>query len=375
MEWMINTLEIQNFKSIKKQSLKPKRINVFIGKPNVGKSNILEAISLLGGFNSRRKGTGLDKKYLSDIVRYEKFSNLFYDNDRTLELSIESNLGGVFSKYHLNSISQYDLLFSPSIELKQIFSGRGQFYNINANLEELRKLQGFVGPNQNSKYKLPIIYNTVYEEGQVNEVYGNMQLFLGNIKKYEFNKSTEFKNTFSAFLNPPFGDNITTMLESNPKIFNDVAEIFSQYGLQLLLDNQTNSIEVIKILDKRIYRIPYALCADTLQRYIFNLLAIKTNKESVIILEEPEAHSFPKYIVDIANEIIDNKSNQYFIATHSPYLLTDFLEKCEENELGLFICDFKNYETTIRELSREEISNIKETGIDLFYNLPAFQND
>ncbi|RLF84116.1 hypothetical protein DRN48_06315, partial [Thermococci archaeon] len=49
---MIKTLTIKNFKSIKSLKLDCKRVNVFIGKPNVGKSNILEAIGILsfGGY-------------------------------------------------------------------------------------------------------------------------------------------------------------------------------------------------------------------------------------------------------------------------------------------------------------------------------------
>ena len=39
---MIADLEISNFKSIKHLQLDYRRINIFIGEPNVGKSNILE---------------------------------------------------------------------------------------------------------------------------------------------------------------------------------------------------------------------------------------------------------------------------------------------------------------------------------------------
>ena len=38
----LNWVDIKNFKSIKDLHLDCKRVNVFIGKPNVGKSNILE---------------------------------------------------------------------------------------------------------------------------------------------------------------------------------------------------------------------------------------------------------------------------------------------------------------------------------------------
>jgi len=72
----INRLSITNFKSIKQLSIACKRVNVFIGKPNVGKSNILEAISLLGAHYSFDQN-----KYLSELIRYQEISNLFYDDD------------------------------------------------------------------------------------------------------------------------------------------------------------------------------------------------------------------------------------------------------------------------------------------------------
>ena len=43
---MISTLEIRNFKSIKQLKLDCKRINILIGEPNTGKSNILEALGI-----------------------------------------------------------------------------------------------------------------------------------------------------------------------------------------------------------------------------------------------------------------------------------------------------------------------------------------
>ena len=85
-EHHIKTLRIENFKSIKEMDLECSRINVFVGKPNVGKSNILEAIGMYGaGFS-----TNTDK-YLSDNLRYNTFSNLFYDNKTDLNVQISIN--------------------------------------------------------------------------------------------------------------------------------------------------------------------------------------------------------------------------------------------------------------------------------------------
>ena len=55
MENVINTLYIQNFKSIRSAVLHPRRVNLIIGQPNVGKSTVLEAMSLLGSFPFEQK--------------------------------------------------------------------------------------------------------------------------------------------------------------------------------------------------------------------------------------------------------------------------------------------------------------------------------
>ena len=47
---MIRRLSIGNFKSLKELEIDCKRINLLIGEPNTGKSNILELLGLLSWF-------------------------------------------------------------------------------------------------------------------------------------------------------------------------------------------------------------------------------------------------------------------------------------------------------------------------------------
>ena len=61
MENFIKYVNIHNFKSIADLKLKDcRRINLFIGYPNVGKSNVLEALGIINitpsGFNNRIHG-------------------------------------------------------------------------------------------------------------------------------------------------------------------------------------------------------------------------------------------------------------------------------------------------------------------------------
>ena len=92
MDNFIKNLEIKNFKSIKHLTLDCKRVNVFIGKPNVGKSNILEALGLLGPPSLKFQLEGY--KFLDKIVRYNKLQNLFHENATKIgeSINISSNL-------------------------------------------------------------------------------------------------------------------------------------------------------------------------------------------------------------------------------------------------------------------------------------------
>ncbi|KAA6335511.1 DNA replication and repair protein RecF, partial [termite gut metagenome] len=72
---MIKDVHITNFKSIKDIYLNDcRRINLFIGKPNVGKSNILEALSLF----SLPYLQYAKKKHIRQFIRVENDSELFF---------------------------------------------------------------------------------------------------------------------------------------------------------------------------------------------------------------------------------------------------------------------------------------------------------
>lgn len=78
---MIKQLKIENFKSIKHLEIPCKKVNLFIGEPNVGKSNILEALGFLCWTASNEA--------ISDFIRLEDISNLFHDGLIDKQINIE----------------------------------------------------------------------------------------------------------------------------------------------------------------------------------------------------------------------------------------------------------------------------------------------
>ena len=112
--------------------------------------------------------------------------------------------------------------------------------------------------------------------------------------------------------------------------------------------------------------------ADTLQRMIFYKTAIVSNKNSIITFEEPEANSYPPYISKITTDILYSTSNQFFITTHSPYVVSDFLEE-KGDDLAIFLFDYQKGETVMRRLTDEELTWVYSKGIDLFFNNEIFE--
>jgi len=366
MNNFIKQLEIKNFKSIKHlPKTECKRVNVFIGKPNVGKSNILEAIGILGAQYSRNT-----KKFLSEFIRYEEISNLFYDEDLLNKIEVNSNLANAIIRFHTNNINKAELLISNSMVADYILpSSASSLQNGYSMFKEIveQKEQYF---KNDKMYPFYVIINP---DGSQNIApYTIEDNSFSPIKKYNFKDSNLGSNKFPDYLLPPHGDNLFTIIDQNKELRKEIADIFSEYGLNFVGYKKENKFEIEKSIDGYVTKYHYSSIADTFQRLIFYFAALDSNKNSVLILEEPEVHSFPPYTQELSERIIAAKDNQFFITTHSPYLLQNLISNLDSSELNIFVTYFENYETKIKMLSDNELRMASEFSVDLFYRLDDF---
>ena len=113
------------------------------------------------------------------------------------------------------------------------------------------------------------------------------------------------------------------------------------------------------------------MIADTLQRVIFYKAAILSNKESVLLFEEPEAHMFPPYMRRFTTDVIFDKTNQFFIATHSPYILDALMEDAPD-DVAIHLVYYENGETKVKRMQEKDMDEVRAFGVDLFFNLESY---
>lgn len=329
MHTKISHIHINNFKSIKDVTLNDcRRINLFIGKPNVGKSNLLEAMSLF--CLPYLKFT--KKRSIQQFIRVESDAELFFDGHIEKPIRIETDV--VNAEVHLDSMGLSFLLnYNDHTDAGSSFSFSNMFLSGKKNIEisAANPFRSYFYPTIFEKEKLPLNY-----------------------------------------LLPPNGSNLMNIVTLLPKLKSELTAIFKDYGLKYVFDTNSQEIKVLKEKNPgEIFLIPFHSIADSLQRMIFYKAAIESNDNAVLIFEEPEAHSYPPFISKVTRSIIESENNQFFITTHSPYVVNDFLE-LQGNDLAIYLVDFRNGETVVKRAAESELQEMYEFGADLFFNTKTF---
>ncbi|MBO0931287.1 AAA family ATPase [Fibrella aquatilis] len=340
----LDWVEIKNFKSIKDLRLDCKRVNVFIGKPNVGKSNILEALGMLGA-------ELYTDGFMNDVARYKDIRHLFYENDKKGQIKVSSDkstsvLQGSFTNnYDFDYYSFPSKADIPRHKIKDYVLDNGGLLWYVSNTGKI----------------------TVDQKRQWNNSSRSAPY-----KSYTFRDIDNFVGTFETYLMPPDGKNLFDIIDSSKELKNEFGKMFLNQGLDLVLDQENQSFTIQKKDGFYIYKYDYFTIADTFRRFMFYIAAIESNKNSVLIFEEPEVHSFPPYTQDVAYRMIYSTDNQFFVSTHSPYLLQTLVENMNDDQLSVFVTYYENYETKVKALTPEELSFVQEYSTDVFFNLDRF---
>ena len=109
-------------------------------------------------------------------------------------------------------------------------------------------------------------------------------------------------------------------------------------------------------------------CKNIYERYV------KTSRGD-IFLEEPENNLFPpsqSRLVDWLLKLTEGEhGSNFFVATHSPYMMNAFLEK-EPHDFKLFFVKREGKQSIVVTASESDVQEIYDDGIDVFYNIESY---
>jgi len=313
---------------------------VFVGPPNVGKSNILEALGLYSFTQVYNK----ENFPFDAICRFNHLSDLNFDKNIKNEIGIGVNK--IYTLYFEKSNGDFDF----ELCIDSVNERVPRVFKISVNKKVQKQ---FVAPAEKADITDAPIYR---------------------IKYYAFEKNVVNNKLKSSSLSIPNGDNLLDILHGNSDLRKAYSELLNIYGLKLNISD--SEIAIAKELnDGTFVSFPNNLISDTLRRLFFYIAAIQTNENSILLFEEPEANMFPPYISKFtANIMYDDNNNQYFIATHSPFVINDFMENLKKDDYAIYTVGYgkDTGETLIRRMTDEELHDIYQYGVDLFLNIENF---
>jgi AAA15 family ATPase/GTPase len=329
LDLMIRNLAIKRYKSVRDVELECKRINIFVGPPDTGKTNILEALGLwCAEFWAE----------ISHWARVVQAPELFNDLDiqRPIEISCDDWVLRV-SQDEKNSQQFVATSYKQPVDLKR--------------------------PHKQRVFNSYLVNNHQKVDTAPPDI---------SVKFYCFNRNILLNSSALGALEPVTGRNLPAVLLSNKALRQQVGKLAPE-GFQIQISPHENKVSFARDADGLLISYPYSALSETMRRLIFHTMVLETNKDSTIVLDEPEAHTFPVYTKLMAERMARySPSLQFFLTTHSPFMLLSLIENTPADELSVVYCRMENFETKAYPLKEEQLSQILDWDVDSFFNFDKF---
>jgi len=351
---MIKELQIRDYKSVRAADLSCKRVNVFIGPPCSGKSNILQAIALLNIFGDRN--CMYDDEELNWMLGTSCWADVFW---------------GGLKEYHYSGETKPPVKYPVSIRASQK-SGETVTVKVD-NAIEIRPAIEDIDVEEEEYHPVECSSSTVAYVVPFSFAYE--LLSRTDLRRFAFYRfrlrqrgdpvPAYVPEEEKDFLAPPFGYNLGLILNCNGRLRRRIEDHTYKLGFEEpTLTN--NNIALFK--DGRMEVITFNSLSESLQRFIFYLTAVYHNRWMVVAIDDLDP-IYPAFSACIAKAIATNRSNQYFISTHDPLFLIRLLREVPTEELNVFGTELDGGETKVSVLTEllEKLILVKDS--EIFFNL------
>ncbi|MDQ7032444.1 MAG: AAA family ATPase [Desulfonauticus sp.] len=358
---MIKEVRLEKFRSFKELKIAGfSRLNVFIGKNNLGKSALLEALYLvaLGAdlihispiWNIMRR-RGLSQRFYNgspeEVISYLK-SHFFYKNESCAHIRIGTSQA---SHLHNFEFKEYEELLKIDDLIQK---------NPRISLSTKRYLKKL---NLREKY---------YVLASLDENKTPVLLLLESERKKQFrivylNTNHQHSNSLKFLLDTCLlcecSNNISEIIkklepELNENVYNKLKKIFSGY-----FETEIKSIEPSfsdLYVNINSHRIPFSMLGDGLRYFTLHYLILNLRQTSYLFFEEPENYMHPNMLNSLVEEIVTSR-HQIFIVTHNLEFLQKLLWKAKVKEQDLKVFGFYSLSQGIPEI---EIYDLKDAYIN-----------
>lgn len=369
----INTVKISNFRSYKNsqnQAIELKSLNMFTGKNNTGKTNILRAINLF--FNPELYDPKIDMNMVKQLTKGGT-------KDPRIEIEVTDD------ELIKGKVSTYEFKLDLNQDVKNRYSAKTR----RRDEELLNKLSTkFSNSNEVKKYleqKFRCIYLSTTDEDISDQAYKvvNDMILQFYKRKNQFVRSTinDFEKKYTELLTT-FEANITSLERELSEQF----ELFKENGIEIapklkieentsisnfLLDNiklelDDSYSQIVKAKGAGIQRTSLILLSFFLMNEIYS------TKNKIILLDEPEAFLYPLLISGlkktIENSVDSSNTSQIFLTSHAREFLTEI-----NNPLYSFYNIDQKLEEKKYQRSKNEIDINKYSTVNKFDQKTKFE--
>jgi len=362
-------LLIENFKSVERLELVLNDLTVLIGPPASGKSNILDAIAVVGYFHRFKV---LDREYgnnasnlepLTVVGRFADIPQLarYGDISRPVRICVSGDVNIDLSISYVSG--------APRISINE---KQAPWDLKTLRADSMSEVQSFVKT-------LPSLESRLYgfdRYGLGTQACASQSHLCG--LQYRLSQQ-QLAKPYPMSILSDFGWNAPHIVRMHRDVVNEVDDAIERH-IGAKIEVVARRTGEVLILDYR-YEVESQSVSESIYRTLYSLLALKSSinyaklygleKKLIVMLEEPEAHVFP-YFLELLVEYIARAVNvvNIVITTHNPFFVSRLCDKVK-NVKVYYVHRGVSGATNVKELDFKRLSEEVLTIEDVLLMKPS----